>query len=301
MKFPILLLNGVDGIAVGLSTKILPHNFQELLKASIAILNEKTYRIVPDFENGGFIDVDDYKMGKKGGKVRLRSEIEISSKDQIIIKSVPYTVTTGSLIDSILKANENGKIKIKNIEDNTAEDVNITINLPKGISPNKTIDGLYLFTQCEISISPNCCIIKNNKPVFTNVNEVLADSVYQTRNLLKSELELEKSDLEHKWHLLSLEKIFIENKIYRMIEDATEWEEVIDIIKTALKPFIAKLKKPLTQDDIIHLTELKIKKISKYDIDKTKDKLIYLDNNIDEVTNHIVHIKEYTIRFLKKF
>ena len=300
MKFPILLLNGVDGIAVGLSTKILPHNFQELLKASIAILNEKTYRIVPDFENGGFIDVDDYKMGKKGGKVRLRSEIEISSKDQIIIKSVPYTVTTGSLIDSILKANENGKIKIKNIEDNTAEDVNITINLPKGISPNKTIDGLYLFTQCEISISPNCCIIKNNKPVFTNVNEVLSDSVYQTRNLLKSELELEKSDLEHKWHLLSLEKIFIENKIYRMIEDATEWEEVIDIIKTALKPFIAKLKKPLTQDDIIHLTELKIKKISKYDIDKTKDKLIYLNNNIDEVTNHIVHIKEYTIRFFEK-
>ncbi len=300
MKFPILLLNGVDGIAVGLSTKILPHNFQELIKASISILNEKTFRILPDFDNGGFIDVDDYKMGKKGGKVRLRSDIEISSKDQIIIKSVPYSVSTGSLIDSILKANDNGKIKIKNIEDNTAEEVNITINLPKGISPNKTIDGLYLFTQCEISISPNCCVIKDNKPVFTNINEVLTDSVYETRDLLMRELELEKSDLEQKWHLLSLEKIFIEKKIYRLIENASDWPEVIEIIKNALEPFLDQLKKSLTENDIIYLTELKIKKISRYDVDKTKDKLFSLENNLEEVVNDITHIKEYTIRFFEK-
>ena len=300
MKFPLLLLNGVDGIAVGLSTKILPHNFQELIKASISILNEKSYRILPDFDNGGFIDIDDYKLGKKGGKIRLRSEIEILSKDQIVIKSVPYTVTTGSLIDSILKANDNGKIKIKNIEDNTAEEVDIVINLPKGISPNKTIDGLYLFTQCEISISPNCCVIKENKPVFTNVNEVLTDSVYETRDLLKAELELEKSDLEQKWHLLSLEKIFIENKIYRLIENANEWSEVINIITNALEPFTNNLKRPIIEDDVIYLTDLKIKKISKYDVEKTKDKLLSLENDLDEVVNDIVHIKQYTIRFFEK-
>ena len=297
MKFPLLLLNGVEGIAVGLSTKILPHNFKELIKASIAILNDKNFKIFPDFGNGGLIDVEHYKKGQKGGKVRIRSDIEVSAKDQIIIKSVPYSVNTGSLIDSIIKANDNGKIKIKNIEDNTAEEVDITINLPKGISPNKTIDALYLFTQCEISISPNCCVIKNNKPVFSNINDVLIDSVNQTKTFLKRELELDKQDLDQKWHLLSLEKIFIENKIYRLIENADSWELVLDIINKALIPFSENLKRDITNEDIIHLTDLKIKKISKYDIDKTQEKLQKLENDLDEVINNIKHITEYSIRF----
>ena len=297
MKFPLLLLNGVEGIAVGLSTKILPHNFKELIKASIAILNDKNFKIFPDFSNGGLIDVEQYKKGQKGGKIRIRSDIEVSGKDQIIIKSVPYSVNTGSLIDSIIKANDNGKIKIKNIEDNTAEEVDITINLPKGISPNKTIDALYLFTQCEISISPNCCVIKNNKPVFSNINDVLIDSVNQTKTFLKRELELDKQDLDQKWHLLSLEKIFIENKIYRLIENADSWELVLDIINKALIPFSENLKRDITNEDIIHLTDLKIKKISKYDIDKTQEKLQKLENDLDEVINNIKHITEYSIRF----
>ena len=299
MKFPLLLLNGVEGIAVGLSTKILPHNFRELIKASISILNEKPFKVYPDFENGGLIDVEQYKKGKKGGKIRIRSDIEVSGKDQIIIKSVPYSVNTGSLIDSIIKANDNGKIKIKNIEDNTAEVIDITINLPKGISPNKTIDALYLFTQCEVSISPNCCVIKNNKPVFSDINQMLLDSVDQTKSLLKKELELDKQDLETKWHLLSLEKIFIENKIYRLIENADSWNLVIDIIDKALVPFTNNLKKEITKDDIIYLTELKIKKISKYDIDKTEEKLKKLESDLDEVVNNIYHITEYSIRFFE--
>ncbi len=290
MKFPLLLLNGVEGIAVGLSTKILPHNFKELIKASISILNNKSFKIFPDFSNGGLIDVEQYKKGQKGGKVRIRSDIEVSGKDQIIIRSVPYSVNTGSLIDSIIKANDNGKIKIKNIEDNTAEEVDITINLPKGISPNKTIDALYLFTQCEISTSPNCCVIKNNKPVFSNINDVLIDSVNQTKALLNRELELDKEDLEQKWHLLSLEKIFIENKIYRLIEDANSWELALEIIRKALLPFDGRLKREVTNDDIIHLTDLKIKKISKYDIKKTQEKLLRLESDLDEVVNNINYI-----------
>ena len=299
MKFPLLLLNGVEGIAVGLSTKILPHNFKELIKASISILNGRSFKIVPDFSSGGLIDVENYKKGKKGGKIRIRSDIEVSSKDQIIVRSVPYSVNTGSLIDSIIKANDNGKIKIKNIEDNTAEEVDITINLPKGISPNKTIDALYLFTQCEISISPNCCVIKNNKPVFSNINDMLIDSVAQTKELLKMELELDKEDLEQKWHLLTLEKIFIENKIYRLIEDVDSWELVLEVIKKALLPFDKYLKREVTNDDIVHLTDLKIKKISKYDIDKTQEKLLKLEGDLDEVINNIKHITEYSIRFFE--
>ena len=305
MKFPLLLLNGTEGIAVGLSTKILPHNFNELIKASISILNNKSFKIFPDFQTGGSIDIDNYKKGKKGGKIRIRSTIEIIGKDKLTIKSVPYSTTTSSLIDSIIKANDNGKIKIKNIEDNTAEEVDITITLPKGISPTQTIDALYLFTQCEISISPNCCVIKNNTPVFSNINDLLIDSTYKTQKLLQSELELHKSDLDKKWHLLSLEKIFIEHKIYRLIEDAESWDIVVDIIMNALLPFENKLKTKISNDDIIYLTDLKIKRISKYDINKTKDKLLKLEHDLDEVINNIAHITDYTIlfyeRLLKKY
>ncbi|MDC0145155.1 DNA gyrase/topoisomerase IV subunit A [bacterium] len=305
MKFPLLLLNGTEGIAVGLSTKILPHNFNELIKASISILNNKSFKIFPDFQTGGSIDVDNYKKGKKGGKIRIRSTIEISGKDKLTIKSVPYSSNTTSLIDSIIKANDNGKIKIKNIEDNTAEEVDIAITLPKGISPTQTIDALYLFTQCEISISPNCCVIKNNTPVFSNINDLLIDSTYKTQKLLQSELELHKGDLDRRWHLLSLEKIFIEHKIYRLIEDAESWDVVVDIIIDALLPFESKLKTKISNDDIIYLTDLKIKRISKYDINKTKDKLLKLEHDLDEVINNINHIIDYTIlfyeRLLKKY
>ena len=305
MKFPLLLLNGTEGIAVGLSTKILPHNFNELIKASISILNNKSFKIFPDFQTGGSIDVDNYKKGKKGGKVRIRSTIEIIEKDKLTIKSVPYSTNTTALIDSIIKANDNGKIKIKNIEDNTAEEVDIAITLPKGISPTQTIDALYLFTQCEISISPNCCVIKNNTPIFSNVNDLLIDSTYKTQKSLQNELELQKSDLDRKWHLLSLEKIFIEHKIYRLIEDAESWSIVVDIIMNALLPFESKLKTKISNDDIIYLTDLKIKRISKYDINKTKDKLLKLEHDLDEVINNINHITDYTIlfyeRLLKKY
>ena len=300
MKFPFLLLNGTEGIAVGLSTKILPHNFNELIKASISILKNKSFKIFPDFQTGGSIDIDNYKRGKKGGKIRIRSDIEIIDKDRLAIKSVPYSSNTTSLIDSIIKANDNGKIKIKNIEDNTAEDVDISITLPKGISPTQTIDALYLFTQCEVSISPNCCVIKGNKPVFSNVNDLLIDSTYETQNSLKAELELHKNDLERKWHLLTLERIFIENKIYRLIEGAESWDFVIDIIKKALVPFKDKLKTEILKDDIIYLTDLKIKRISKYDINKTKDKLLKLEHDLDEIINNIKHITDYTILFFER-
>ena len=300
MKFPLLLLNGVEGIAVGLSTKILPHNFIELVKSSISILKDKSFKIYPDFENGGMIDITDYKQGKKGGKIRVRSNIEIIDKDKLSITSVPYSTNTTSLIDSIIKANDNGKIKIKNIEDNTAEKVDITVTLPKGISPTQTIDGLYLFTQCEISISPNCCVIKNNKPVFTNINQILIDSTNQTKKLLKNELEYIKSDLDKKWHLLTLEKIFIENKIYRLIEEVETWEEVLDTINKALLPFTGILKKDIKLDDLIYLTDLKIKKITRYDIDKTSKNLEKLEYDIEEVLNNINHINDYAILFFEK-
>ena len=300
MKFPLLLLNGVEGIAVGLSTKILPHNFIELVKSSISILKDKSFKIYPDFENGGMIDITDYKQGKKGGKIRIRSNIEIIDKDKLSITSVPYSTNTTSLIDSIIKANDNGKIKIKNIEDNTAEKVDITVTLPKGISPTQTIDGLYLFTQCEISISPNCCVIKNNKPIFTNINQILIDSTNQTKKLLKNELEYIKSDLDKKWHLLTLEKIFIENKIYRLIEEVETWEEVLDTINKALLPFTGILKKDIKLDDLIYLTDLKIKKITRYDIDKTSKNLEKLEYDIEEVLNNINHINDYAILFFEK-
>jgi len=300
MKFPLLLLNGVEGIAVGLSTKILPHNFVELIKSCISILNDNKFKITPDFDSGGFIDVDDYKKGKKGGKIRIRSDIQILGKDKLSIKSVPYSTNTGSLIDSIIKANDNGKIKIKNIEDNTAEEVDITITIPKGISPNQTIDALYLFTQCEISISPNCCVIKDNKPMFLDVHTVLEDSVNQTKGLLKKELELERNDLDKKWHLLTLEKIFIENKIYILIENADSWNMVLDIIRKALLPFENLLKSKIEDNDIIYLTDLKIKKISKYDINKTVEKLSKLEYDLDEVKNNIEHIIDYSIIFFER-
>ena len=303
--FPLVLSQGVEGIAVGLATRILPHNFNELIQASISVLNEKSFKILPDFQNGGMIDVSQYNQGKKGGRVRVRSHIDIIDKTTIKISSVPYSITTSSLIDSIIKANDNGKIKIKNIEDNTAEDVDIIIRLIKGTSPNVVVDALYAFTNCEISISPNCCIIIKNKPEFLSVNDLLRLSTTRTIDLLKQDLEFNLKYLEIQWHKLSLEKIFIEHKIYRNIEDCETWQSIIKVIQDSLKPYLKLLKTDITEDDIVALTEIKIKRITKYDSQKQESKLMNIESEIEEAGNNIQYIIEYTIRYfehlLKKF
>jgi len=305
VRFPLVLSQGAEGIAVGLSTKILPHNFNELIKASISILEEKNFRILPDFQNGGIVDIAQYNQGKKGGRVRVRSHIDIIDKTTIKLSSVPYGITTSSLIDSIIKANDNGKIKIKNIEDNTSESIDIIIKLIKGTSPNVVVDALYAFTNCEISISPNCCIIVDNKPEFLSVNDLLKLSTFKTVDLLKEDLEFNLGFLELQWHKLTLEKIFIENKIYRNIENCENWESIIKVIGDSLKPYSKILKNDITKEDIAALTEIKIKRITKYDSKMQESKLINIESEIEEAHNNIKHITEYAIRYfnhlLKKF
>ena len=305
MKFPLLLAQGAEGIAVGLSTKILPHNFIELLKACISILNDKPFKILPDFQTGGLVDVTQYNQGKRGGRVRIRSHIDILDKHTLKISTIPYSTTTTSLIDSIVKANNAGKLKIKSIEDNTAEQIEIIINLVKGVSPDVTIDALYSFTNCEISVSPNCCVINDNKPEFISVNELLKISTNNTLEYLKLELNYKLSVLKEKWHLLCLEKIFIENKIYRDIEDCDTWDLIIETILLKLKPFIKLLERKITTEDVTKLTEIKIKKITKYDKLKQKNNIKNIEEEIDELNNDIKHIVEYTIRYyehlLKKY
>jgi len=299
VKFPLVLSQGAEGIAVGLSTRILPHNFNELIKSSIAILKDKPFKIFPDFQTGGLVDISSYNKGKKGGKVKIRSHIDIVDKTTLKITSVPYGITTTSLIDSIIKANDSGKLKIKHIEDNTAEDVDIQVSLVKGTSPNVTIDALFAFTNCEVSISPNCCIIVNNKPEFITVNELLHISTNKTMLLLEQDLLFNLKTLELRWHTLSLEKIFIENKIYRKIEDCETFESIISTIKENLKPYLNVLTKNITDDDISALIEIKIKKITKFDSDKHKDKLRNIDLEIEEVKNNIEHIRDYSIRYFE--
>jgi len=299
VKFPLLLAQGAEGIAVGLSTKILPHNFNELIDASIKILKGKSFTIVPDFLTGGIADVTNYNDGKRGGKVRVRAKISQQDKTTLIINEVPFGTTTSTLIDSILKANDKGKIKIKRIEDNTAKNVEILIYLHSGISPDKTIDALYAFSNCEMSISPLCCIIQNNKPVFIGVSDILKYSTDHTIDLLKKELEIQLKELEEQWHFSSLERIFIENRIYRDIEEEETWKGVIAAIDMGLKPFIKHLKRAITEEDIIRLTEIKIKKISKFDIDKAKQHIESLEGKIAEVKHHLDHIIEYTVAYFK--
>ncbi len=299
VKFPLLLAQGAEGIAVGLSTKILPHNFNELIDASIKILKGKPFHIIPDFLTGGIADVTNYNDGKRGGKVRVRAKIAQQDKTTLAINEIPFSTTTSSLIDSILKANEKGKIKIKKIEDNTAKDVEILIQLHSGISPDKTIDALYAFTNCEVSISPLCCIIENNKPIFIGVTDALKYSTNHTVDLLKAELEIQLKELEEQWHFSSLERIFIENRIYRDIEEQETWKGVIKAIDKGLKPYIKHLKRAVTEDDIIRLTEIKIKKISKFDIDKAKQFIDGLEEKIAKVKDHLEHIIDYTIDYFK--
>ena len=299
VKFPLLLAQGAEGIAVGLSTKILPHNFLELIQASIKILKGQSFTIFPDFLTGGIADITNYNEGKRGGKVRVRAKISQKDKSSLVITEIPYGTTTSSLIESILKANEKGKIKIKKIEDNTAKDVEILIHLPGGVSPDKTIDALYAFTSCEVSISPICCIIENNKPVFIGVKDALRHSTNHTQDLLTQELEIQLAELEEQWHFSSLERIFIENRIYRDIEEEETWQGVLDAIDKGLKPYIKHLKRAVTEEDIVRLTEIRIKKISKFDIDKAKQFIEGLEEKIALVKKDLANIVEYTIDYFK--
>ncbi len=299
VKFPLLLAQGTEGIAVGLSTKILPHNFNELIDASIKYLKGRSFRIYPDFLTGGIADISNYNDGMRGGKVRVRAKVEQFDKKTLIIKELPFGNTTGSLINSIIKANEKGKIKIKKIEDNTAAEVEILIHLPAGVSPDKTIDALYSFTNCEVSISPLSCIIENNKPIFIGVTEMLKLSTNHTVNLIKQELEIQLNELQEKWHFASLERIFIENRIYRDIEEEETWEGVIKAIDKGLKPHIKHLKRAITEDDITRLTEIRIKKISKFDIDKAKQHIEALEGQIEKVKNHLNNLIDFVIDYFK--
>ena len=297
VKFPLLLAQGAEGIAVGLSTKILPHNFNELIDGSIKYLKGRSFKLYPDFQTGGSIDIKNYNDGNRGGRVKVRAKVEKYEKNIIIIKEIPYGTTTASLIESIIKASEKGKLKIKKIEDNTSSEVEVLVYLPSGSSIQKSIDSLYAFTQCEVSISPLCCIISDNKPHFLGVREILKISTDNTKDLLKRELEIQLTELENQWHTISLERIFIENRIYRDIEEKTSWDDVISTIDNGLQPFKNRLKRDITVDDIKKLTEIPIRKISKFDLDKVKEKLVNIEANIEEVKNNLEHIVEYTIQY----
>jgi topoisomerase-4 subunit A len=297
VKFPLLLAQGAEGIAVGLSTKILPHNFNELIQASIAYLKGKKFTLVPDFQTGGIIDIQNYNDGLRGGKVRVRAKISAADKNTLVITEIPFSTSTSSLIESILKANEKGKIRIKKIEDNTAANVEILIHLPAGISPDKTIDALYAFTACETSISPLGCVIVDHKPHFIGVSDMLRISTDSTVHTLKKELEVKLNELENQWHFASLERVFIENKVYRLIEDQETWEGVLTAIDEGLKPFVKVLKRPVVEDDLVRLTEIKIKRISKFDIDKAQQRIDALEGEIKEVRNNLDNLIEYAIDY----
>ena len=299
VKFPLLLAQGAEGIAVGLSTKILPHNFIELIDASIKCLKGRKFQLYPDFPTEGVVDITNYNDGKRGGKIKVRAKINQLNKNILVITQIPYTTTSSSLIDSILKANDKGKIKVKKIEDNTASNVEILIHLPSGVSPDKTIDGLFAFTNCEVSISPLGCIIENNKPLFTGVSDMLIKSTLNTKELLKKELENKLRELNLLWHSSTLEKIFIEKRIYRLIEDKDTWELVLAAIKDGLKPYLKLLKQVVSEDDIIKLTEIKIKRISKFDIDKADKKIDQIEDEIKKTNHNLENLNDFAIKYFK--
>ena len=306
MKFPLLLAQGADGIAVGLSTKILPHNFCELIEASIKHLRGKRFELLPDFQTGGMIDVANYNDGKRGGKVRVRAHIEELDKKTLLIKDVPYSVTTTQLMDSIVKANDQGKIKIKKVTDNTAAEVEVQIDLAPGISPDITIDALYAFTDCEISISPNACVIVNNKPQFLAVTDLLKYAADQTKDLLKKELEIRLSELQEKWHYTSLERIFFEEKIYKELEKKHEtWEKVIAAIDTAFVPFKKQLRRDITKEDIVKLTEKPVRRIYRLDIDELNEQIKGLEADIKQVKHDLANLVDFAVAYyenlLKKY
>ena len=297
VKFPLLLAQGVEGIGVGLSTKILPHNFNELIDASIKYLKGKPFEIYPDFQTAGMLDITNYNDGQRGGKVRARARIIQKDKHTLCINELPFSKNTGELIDSIIKANEKGKIKIKKIEDNTSDKVEINILLNNDVSPDKTIDALYAFTDCEVSISPNACVIVGDKPEFLNVSEILRRNTDHTVSLLKKELEIELHELEEKWHFASLERIFIENEIYQEIKGKNSKEEVYAAIDKALKPFTKNLKREVTTEDIIRLTELPFMRISRYDRDKAEENILALEGKMEQVKHHLANLVTYAIDY----
>ena len=306
MKFPLLLAHGADGIAVGLSTKILPHNFCELIEAAIKHLRGKRFEFYPDFQTGGMIDITDYNQGKRGGKIKVRAHIEEADKKTLLIKSVPYGVTTTQLMESIVRANDQGKIKIKKVTDNTAASVEIEIDLAPGISTDITIDALYKFTDCEVSISPNACVIVDSKPQFLGVNELLKISVDRTKDLLQQELKIKLAELQEKWHYTSLEKIFFEEKIYKELEKKHEtWEKVLDAIDKAFVPFKKQLKRAITKEDIIKLTEKPVRRIYKLDIEELNNQIKGLDAEIKQVKHDLGNLVEFTVAYyenlLKKY
>ena len=300
VMFPLLLAQGAEGIAVGLSTKVLPHNFIELIEASIKHLQGKRFTILPDFATGGVADFTNYNDGLRGGRVRCRAKISQLNKNTLVITEVPFGTTTSSLIDSILKANEKSKIRIKKIEDNTAAEVEILVHLPAGISPDKTIDALFAFTSCETSISPLGCVIEDNKPLFVGVTEMLRRSTDHTVDLLKQELEIKLGEFEEQWHFASLERIFIQNRIYRDIEEEETWPGVISAIDKGLQPHIKHLKRGITEEDITRLTEIRIKRISKFDIDKAQQKIDALEDQIAETKGYLANLITYAIDYFKR-
>lgn len=306
MKFPLLLAQGADGIAVGLSTKILPHNFCELIDAAVKYLRGKRFELYPDFQTGGMVDVADYNNGKRGGKVKVRAHIEEVDKKTVSIKSVPYGVTTTQVMESIVKANDQGKIKIKKVTDNTAAEVEIQVDLAPGISPDITIDALYKFTDCEVSISPNACVIVDQKPQFLGVQDLLRLSVDKTKNLLEQELKIKLNELQEKWHYTSLEKLFFEEKIYKELEKKHEtWDKVLEAIDKAFIPFKKQLRRDITREDIIKLTEKPVRRIYKLDIDDLNDQIKGLEADIKQVKYDLDNLVDYTVAYyenlLKKF
>lgn len=299
VRFPLLLAQGVEGIAVGLSTRILPHNFNELIDASVAILKGKRFQLFPDFPTGGTADVTQYNDGMKGGKVRVRARIEDAGNRMLRISEIPYSTTTGSLIDSVLRANDKGKIKIKKIEDNTAQHVEILIHLPAGVSVDKSIDALYAFTDCEVSISPLACVVHEDTPVFLGVSDLLKQNTEHTLEVLRQELEYNLGELQEQWHFASLERIFIRERIYRDIEECESWEEVIATIRKGLEPFIGDLLREVTDEDIVRLTEIRIKRITKFDSDKAEQHILRLEGDMEEVKNHLAHLVDYAVQWFK--
>ena len=300
VKFPVLLAQGAEGIAVGLSTKILPHNFNEILDAMIDGLRKNPINLLPDFPQGGIADCTDYNGGARGGRVRVRACIEKVKKHLLKITEIPFGTTTTSLIDSILSANDKSKIKIAKIEDNTAEFVEIMVHLPSTVSAEDALPALYAFTDCEVSLAPNACVIQNNRPQFLSINDLVKSSANLTRELLRQELEIKLSELQEKWHFASLEKIFIEKRIYRDIEKEETWEGVIAAVDKGLKPYVKIFKRTITQEDILRLLEIKIKRISKYDSFRADEQIKGFEDEIKEVEGHLAQITRYAIRYLKE-
>jgi topoisomerase-4 subunit A len=300
VKFPLLLAQGGEGIAVGLSCKVLPHNFNELVDGSIAVLRKRSFDLVPDFPTGGLADVSNYNEGERGGRIRCRARIRKEDNKTLVIHEIPFGTTTTSLIESIIKANEKGKIKVRHIEDNTAENAEILIHLAAGVSPDTTIDALFAFTDCEVSIAPNAVVIENDKPRFVGVKELLRISTENTLRLLELELKIKLGELAEQWHFASLERIFIEKKVYRKIEEAETWEQVLEFIDKGLKPYVKELKRAVTQEDIIRLTEIKIKRISKFDSFKADEHIKQLDNQITEVQHKLDHLVDHAVDYFKE-